>query len=312
MSGRADAPLRYGDAVTVDLTPSRRDPKATLRVHQTGRFDPTATSEPGGWWRATLTPDGPGTLHLWWDASGAVDAEAWGPGGDWLLSTVPELLGDLDQPVAFTEGHPQVLGAQHRHPWLRIGRSRRLYHGILPIVIGQRVTAREAVRSWQQLCRSVGRPAPGPRPLRLPPEPAELAGKPYWWFHRFGIERKRADALREVAAHADHLDRLDALADPVEARRVLSSLRGIGVWTIGMALGPCLGDPDAVAVGDYWIPHAVSWALAGEARGSDERMLELLEPYLGQRGRAVSLLFADGWRAPRFGPGIKVMPIAAW
>jgi len=44
--------------------------------------------------------------------------------------------------------------------------------------------------------------------------------------------------------------------------------------------------------GDLHLPHVVSWALAGERRGTDERMLELLEPYRGQRGRVVRLLMA--------------------
>ncbi len=46
----------------------------------------------------------------------------------------------------------------------------------------------------------------------------------------------------------------------------------------------------------------VAWALAGEARGTDERMLELLEPYRGQRGRVLRLLELAGVRAPRYGP----------
>jgi hypothetical protein len=46
----------------------------------------------------------------------------------------------------------------------------------------------------------------------------------------------------------------------------------------------------------------VAWALAGEPRGTDERMLELLEPYRGQRGRVVRLLEASGIRAPAYGP----------
>ena len=45
-------------------------------------------------------------------------------------------------------------------------------------------------------------------------------------------------------------------------------------------------------MGDLHIPHMVSWHLAGERRGSDERMLELLEPYRGHRGRVVRLLLA--------------------
>ena len=39
-----------------------------------------------------------------------------------------------------------------------------------------------------------------------------------------------------------------------------------------------VGDPDAVSVGDYHLPNQVAWALAGEPRGDDARMLELLEP----------------------------------
>ena len=49
-------------------------------------------------------------------------------------------------------------------------------------------------------------------------------------------------------------------------------------------------------------PHTVAWYLAGEERGSDERMVELLEPYRGHRFRVVSLLWQSGITAPRRGP----------
>lgn len=287
------------------------DYRRILRVHQTGRYDPTARQEPGGWWWATRTPAGPATLHVRWSADG-VDAEAWGDGADWALQRVPDLLGEHDVPQRFESGHPAVLGAQHKHPGLRIGRSLRTYQTLLPIILAQRVTTGEARRSWQQLVRAAGEKAPGPAELLLPPAPSTIVGQPYWWFHRFGVERKRADALKMVASHAERLDQIDAAADSAEARRVLALMNGIGPWTIGCTLGPSLGDPDAVAVGDAWVPHAVCWALAGEPRGSDDRMLELLEPYRGQRGRATALLFADGWSAPRRGPGIRIIPIARW
>ncbi|MEZ5297750.1 MAG: hypothetical protein R2697_16170 [Ilumatobacteraceae bacterium] len=48
-----------------------------------------------------------------------------------------------------------------------------------------------------------------------------------------------------------------------------------------------LGDVDAVIVGDYHFPNTVAWALAGEARGDDDRMLALLEPYSRQQGRVL-------------------------
>jgi 3-methyladenine DNA glycosylase/8-oxoguanine DNA glycosylase len=67
-----------------------------------------------------------------------------------------------------------------------------------------------------------------------------------------------------------------------------------------------------VSVGDFHLPHVVSWALAGEARGNDERMLELLEPYRGQRGRVQRLLEASGVKPPAFGPKQEVRGIAGW
>ena len=67
-----------------------------------------------------------------------------------------------------------------------------------------------------------------------------------------------------------------------------------------------LGDSDAVSVGDYHLPNLVSWALAGEPRGDDDRMLELLEPYRGQRGRVVRLLERGVRHAPRYGPRLAL------
>ena len=79
---------------------------------------------------------------------------------------------------------------------------------------------------------------------------------------------------------------------PDAARRRLRALPGVGAWTAAEVTALALGDADAVSVGDFHLPHVVSWALAGERRGSDERMLELLEPYRGHRGRVIRLLLA--------------------
>ena len=63
-----------------------------------------------------------------------------------------------------------------------------------------------------------------------------------------------------------------------------------------------LGDPDAVSVGDYHLPGLVVRVLANEPGGDDARMLELLEPYRGQRGRVIRLLESSGLQAVRRGP----------
>ena len=71
-----------------------------------------------------------------------------------------------------------------------------------------------------------------------------------------------------------------------------------------------LGDADAVSVGDYHLKNVVAWALAQEPRATDARMLELLEPYAGHRGRVCLLLESAGVQAPRYGPRQRIQPIA--
>lgn len=284
--------------------------RRTLAPHRVGH-DPTTLVGAGEFWRATLTPNGPGTLHVWWTSAG-VDAQAWGPAADWLVARVGDLVGESDVPVRFgPEAHPAILAAQRDVPGLRISNGHCLYHTLLPTIIGQRVTSQEARRSWRRLCLMLGRPAPGPVALRLPPAPEVLAGLPYWRLHPLGIEKHRADALREVGRHAHRLFALDD-ASPAEATAVCASIPGVGPWTIGASFGHALGDPDAVAVGDYHLKNFVANTLAGEPRGTDERMLELLAPYAGQRGRVIALLGAAGWSAPRYGPGKRILPMERW
>jgi 3-methyladenine DNA glycosylase/8-oxoguanine DNA glycosylase len=89
---------------------------------------------------------------------------------------------------------------------------------------------------------------------------------------------------------------------PDSALTRLRSVPGIGPWTAAETARSAFGDPDAVSVGDYHLPNLVCWLLAGEPRGNDARMLELLEPYRGQRARAARLLETSGIGAPRYGP----------
>jgi 3-methyladenine DNA glycosylase/8-oxoguanine DNA glycosylase len=287
-------------------------PAATLVGYRYGAGDPTTIHSPGEFWRATLTPDGPGTLHLDW-RDGTLRAEAWGDGANWLLAGVPALVGEADPGHVFTDAHPAVLHAQRNHPDVRFGASRTLYHELLPTIIAQRITGGEAVRQWRQLVRQLGRPAPGPPAaaagLMLPPTPQDLLSRPTWWFHPLGIEVKRAEALRTVARHAD---RLHAWVDEPDVATRLALLPGIGQWTIGSVLATAAGDPDAVAVGDFHLRNIVTHAFTGRPRGSDEDMLELLEPYAGQRGRVVRLLLLDGHRAPKFGPRQRILPLNRW
>ncbi len=95
-----------------------------------------------------------------------------------------------------------------------------------------------------------------------------------------------------------------------DARRRLTLVPGVGAWTAAEVALVALGDPDAVSVGDFHLPNQVAYALAGEARADDARMLELLEPYRGHRGRVIRLLGCSGINAPRYGPRLPLADIA--
>ena len=276
-----------------------------------GAGDPTTRLRPGWFARATLTPQGPGTVVADW-TSGALQVAAYGPGGGWLAAQVPAMCGAHDPGHEFVNAHPVVMAAQRNHPDLRLGASGSLYHELLPTILGQRITAGEAVRQWHRLVWRLGEPAPGPVPnLRLPPAPERLAEIPAWWLHPLGIEAKRAEALRTVGRHGARLIALDH-PDLAAAGALLRLVPGIGVWTVGSVLSVALGDPDAFALGDFHLKHQVVYALTGRPRGTDEEMLALLAPYAGQRGRVVRLLQADGHRPPKFGPRQRVLPMSGW
>jgi 3-methyladenine DNA glycosylase/8-oxoguanine DNA glycosylase len=105
--------------------------------------------------------------------------------------------------------------------------------------------------------------------------------------------------------------RLEQSCDSDELQRRLLSIPGVGPWTAAEVAVVAFGDPDAVSVGDYHLPHAVTWTLAGEPRGDDARMLELLAPFAGHRGRVVRLIEAGGSTAPRRGPRMPLRHIEA-
>ncbi len=88
----------------------------------------------------------------------------------------------------------------------------------------------------------------------------------------------------------------------------LEVLRGVGPWTVAETRARAVGDTDVVPVGDYHIPALIGHTLIGE-KVDDAGMLELLEPYAGQRYRIVRM--ADSTApgrasgAPNVGPRLS-------
>ncbi|MDH2427826.1 DNA-3-methyladenine glycosylase 2 family protein [Sphaerisporangium sp. TRM90804] len=281
----------------------------TLAPHRRGGGDPAWQATPdGAIWRTSRTPDGPGTLRVTaLPLEAVVLGQAWGPGAEWMLETLPKLLGSDDRLADFGElvtrlgssGYGLVRELASRHPGMRFGRTLRVFEALVPAVLEQKVVSREAWRAWRTLLRAYGEPAPGPAPttMRVFPAPEVWRVIPSWDWHRAGAEAVRARTIVNAARHAGKLE----AAGDAEADRLLRALPGVGVWTSAETRQRAHGDPDAVSVGDFHLPSLVGWSLTG-ARTDDPGMLKLLAPYLGHRHRVVRLLELGGRRPPARGP----------
>jgi 3-methyladenine DNA glycosylase/8-oxoguanine DNA glycosylase len=274
-----------------------------------GYADPTFRVEGGSVWRATRNAEGPLTMSLRRDGD-LVEVAAWGPGAALALERAPALVGEDDDRSDFHPAHPLIAELNRRNHGVRMCRSEAVFEALVPTVMEQKVIGQEARRGYRRMVWSIGQPAPGPAGLRVPPAPAVLARTPYWRFHPFAVERRRAETISRAASMAGRLEALTG-ATREEARVRLEAQPGLGPWSAAEIAMVALGDPDAVSVGDFHLPDMVCSALAGVPRGDDAMMLELLEPYRGHRGRVIRLLAAAGMHAPRFGPRLSLRHIEA-
>ena len=275
----------------------------TLAPLRRGAGDPTLRIAPGRAWRATRTADGTATLALV-QARDHVQAEAWGPGAECALSTVPALLG-LDRPWGpVADHHRLVRDLARRFAGVRLTRTGAVMESLVPAILEQKVTGGEARRAWRTLIARHGEPAPGPPSFRLAAATGSgvLAGLPYYAYHPFGRRTPAGRAHPASRRPRGVVRGRHGACRPIEAQARLMSVPGIGPWTAAEVAVRALGDPDAVSVGDFHLPNLVAWALAREPRGDDARMLELLEPWRGERARVVRLLELSGISAPRYGP----------
>lgn len=260
-----------------------------------------------GWWLAGRTPQGSGSLRVR-RTRGEVIGEAWGEGADWLLTRLGSIVGFVDDPSRFVTEHPIVAELHRTHPGDRFGRTDLVFQVLIISVCAQKVTGREAHKAMNGLISKFSAPAPGPNDrLMLPPDPDAMAEAPYHVFHGLHLEKRRADLVRAVSRKARRIDEL-AASDPLHAARVLESFPGIARWTTAKTLEVSHGDPDQVAVGDFHFKHIVAHHLTGRDRGTDEEMLELLEPFRPHRGRVIRLLHTLG-HEPKFGPRMPARDI---
>jgi len=310
-------------SITVPIVHSTRVPlaldlPATFRLHRLGRFDPTAT----------VTPERFTKRHV--DRAGRVVRHEVRREGDDVVVTVAvepaiahadtgtdaalddaavqalrlDVLADIgaDAMADRTTGHPLVRELHRRQRGMRLLPVPWTFDVVAAVVLQQRVTFADAARAFGRIAHRHGvQTAEGP----CFPSPAQVRALSVDDLIALDVDPKRARALRAVAAEMERSSLLRPFASGltsderaavlVRDRARLARLPGIGPWTIGMTMGFARGDVDAVVVGDLHLPHLVTATLGG-GRGpaTDERMLELLEPFAGERFRVTRLLWQGG------------------
>jgi 3-methyladenine DNA glycosylase/8-oxoguanine DNA glycosylase len=279
-----------------------------------GGGDPAFRITPdGAVWRASRTPEGAATLRIT-GTPAALEGTAWGPGAQWLLDAMPALLGADDEPAAFVPRHRVVHRSHRRHPGLRLTRTGLVLEALIPSILEQKVTTAEAYRAWTLLLLQHGEPAPGPAAaggMRVMPDARGWARVPSWDWHCAGVDDKRAATVLRAARLGPRLESLAALP-PEEASARLQTVPGVGPWTAAETLQRSHGAADAVTVGDLHLPHHIGYALTGAHRTDDATMLELLEPYAGQRHRAARLILLGASGPPRRTPRRAPAPPGPW
>lgn len=308
----------------------------TLGVLQRGSQDPTFRVCGGQVWRVTRTPEGLATVRYAREGTDVV-VTAWGPGAAMELDAVPAVLGCDDDPHGFAHAAHPVMAEAHRRfgaGW-RVARTTRVLESLVPAVLEQRVTGKQARSAWSHLVRQFGDPAPGPPPPTPPraggpiastgsgpihpgaglfaaPDALGWARVPSWAWHRAGVDPGRARTIVLAARRGDSLERLSA-RPAADAGQALRTLPGIGVWTAAEVGVRAWGDRDAVSFGDYHLAGSVVHALTGRTDGDDEQLAELLTPWAGQRARAVRLLLLHtGHSQPRRGPRSTITDHRRW
>jgi 3-methyladenine DNA glycosylase/8-oxoguanine DNA glycosylase len=283
------------------------DVRLTLAPLRRGAGDPTHRVElDGAVWRTTRTAAGPATYRLSQRGLHEIACTAWGPGAQEVVAGIADLLGGRDDPAGFEPAHPLLRDSATRHPGLRIPRSGQVMEALVPAVLEQKVTGKQARDSWRWLLRGYGEPAPGPAPvgMRVPPPADVWRNVPSWDWHRAGVDPRRAGTIVLAARVAGRLEEAVGMAPEAAARR-LSAVQGIGPWTVAEVQQRALGDADALSVGDYHLAGFVGWALVGRPL-DDDGMVELLEPWRPHRYRVVRLLECSGAVKPRFGPRLTI------
>jgi 3-methyladenine DNA glycosylase/8-oxoguanine DNA glycosylase len=270
----------------------------TFSLQRLGPYDPSAESSKDWFRKAFLYRSEPAALDFVRDGEG-LSVTAFGPEAEALLEETLAGLAQDDRYATFATEDSGVWRLHRSQPGLRLLRMPWLYDMTCSAILQQRIRTVDAMRDWRQIVQRWGVAAP--LGLRAFPSADMLARVAQYELQALGIDAQRARTLLRFAQESRFLPLKTAMTFD-ELRQRLLRIPGIGPWTTESVLGYGAAEVDAAIPGDLHLPHLICYALAGEIPGSDERMMELLEPFRGHRFRIIRLIYASRLTVPRSTP----------
>ena len=188
---------------------------------------------------------------------------------------------------------PILAALARKHPGLRPWSAGSLFEGVVSSIIGQSISVAAAATTERRLCERFndGLHIDG-RQFWPPPRPEQLASSSAAFVRETGVTTKRAEALVAVGTlFASEPTRAAFETDPVAAVQQLTSISGIGPWTIQSALLWGVAAADAHPTRDVALLRAarVHYPVVSDLKDLD-RLAEQWKPY---RAWAARLLWLD-------------------
>jgi 3-methyladenine DNA glycosylase/8-oxoguanine DNA glycosylase len=270
----------------------------TFSLQRLGPYDPSADASRDSFRKAFFYRGEPAALIFLRDDDG-LSVTAHAPEAKALLDETLACLAQDDLYASFFTEDSGVWRLHRSQPGLRLLRMPWLYDMTCSAILQQRIRTVDAMRDWRQIAQRWG--AAAPLGLRAFPSAEMLARVAQYELQALGIDAQRSRTLLRFAQESRFLPLRTAMNFD-ELRQRLLRIPGIGPWTTESVLGYGAGDADAAIPGDLHLPHLICYALAGEIPGSDERMMELLEPFRGHRFRIIRLIYSSRLTVPRSTP----------
>ncbi len=196
---------------------------------------------------------------------------------------------------------PVLAAVIERHPdfdpraWLSDLPAMDAFGALLFQVVGQQLSVASTRHILERLCAPFGG--------RLP-EPAELLAADPATLRAAGLSARKVDTLRALAEAFDDgtdgglSDRALRSMSDEEIEERLTTIAGVGPWTVHGMLIIALDRPDVVLPGDLALRKAMQRVYRLDALPAPDDVRRMAEPWRPYRSLATAYLFEDAFEEP--------------